>query len=192
MQSIRLFWIFLCISCASAQMSAIGQAYEGFNPCPNGVLSMSRFIGGGPIKENYWNGTLYLDKWPNLSEIRIALTVDNPARIEIDSEVGIVLVEDRTFYITAYGRQPDVDKVNFIIRGTQRGAFPNPTEIKLNNEVICKDPEKVKMHKIRIKCSKCLMMIFNVLVATITAWYIGRSWFDGREKRRTKMWKTLR
>lgn len=133
----------LWISCASAQMALIGEALEGYSPCPNSILFISRYIDGPPSKENYWNGTISLDKWPNLSEIHISLTVDNPARIEIDEEVGRILVDDRTFHINAFGRQPDVKEVKFIVKGTQRNAFPNVEKLLLNNEDICNEPNKV-------------------------------------------------
>ncbi|KAG4079558.1 hypothetical protein HA402_012328 [Bradysia odoriphaga] len=75
-------------------MGLIGDAIESFSPCDEHVLSMNRIIGGRPQLENYWDGTFYLKKWPTLSEVRISLTVDNPAKIELDPNLGRVLVTD--------------------------------------------------------------------------------------------------
>lgn len=139
-----VIWLGLaCASGAAAQMALIGEALEAHSPCDGHVLFMERYSGGPPSKENYWNGTVSLDKWPQLSEVRLELTVDNPARIEVDEEVGRVIVRDKTFHIHAFGRQPELKAVKFVIRGTQRGLFPNVEKLTLNNEDICKHPAKV-------------------------------------------------
>lgn len=126
-------------------MGLIGDAVEAFAPCEEFVLSMNRVIGGRPQLENYWDGTFYLDKWPNLSEVRISLTVDNPAKIEFDQDVGRVLVSGRTFHISTYDKPPKIDNVKFKIRGTPNSAFPNVEKITLNGLDVCKNPKKVDM-----------------------------------------------
>lgn len=70
----------------NGQMTSIGTAIEAFSPCANGALAMTREIGGPPKTENYWDGIVSLKDWPKIPEVRISLTVDNPARIEIVSE----------------------------------------------------------------------------------------------------------
>lgn len=94
----KMFRPFLCVcvslillvvvpSLASAQMGFIGTAIEAFSPCPNGAVAMSREIGGPPNTENYWDGAVSLKDWPEIPEVRVSLTVDNPAKIEIVSEI---------------------------------------------------------------------------------------------------------
>lgn len=124
-------------------MGLIGDAVEAFAPCDDFVLSMSRVIGGRPQLENYWDGTFYLKKWPNLSEVRISLTVNNPAKIEFDQDLGRVLVTGRTFHISTYDKPPKIDNVKFKIRGTLQSAFPNIERITLNGLDVCKNPRKV-------------------------------------------------
>lgn len=70
---------------AAEGMGSIGTAIQGFSPCPNGVMAMTREIGGPPKTENYWDGAVSLKDWPDIREVRLALTVDNPAKIEIVS-----------------------------------------------------------------------------------------------------------
>lgn len=127
----------------TCQMSSIGDAIEIFNPCEDFILSMQRIIGGPPTSENYWDGTFYLDKWPNLTEIRIGLTVDNSARMELDENIGRVLVQGKKFHISVY-HQPGIKTVQFKVRGQPKGAFPNVDNITLNDENVCKNPRKVK------------------------------------------------
>lgn len=142
----------LILVCAATpiapQMGFIGDAIEAFRPCGSSVLNMERIIGGPPNEENYWDGIVSLDKWPTLSEIRLSLTLDAPARIELDENVGRVSVRNRTFYISAYGRQPKVKSVKFTVRGTPKGVFPNVERLTLNNEDVCPNPAKVncKLH----------------------------------------------
>lgn len=136
--------LFPLVAQISGQMGLIGDALEAFGPCDDSVLTMSRLIGGPPRLENYWDGTVNLDKWPTLSEIRIGLTVDNPARIELDEDDGRVLVRNRTFHIRAYGSQPEVNSVKFKIRGEPKGAFPNVERLTLNDEDVCRNPKKWK------------------------------------------------
>lgn len=128
---------------AQEGMVLIGDAVEAFNPCDEFVLTMDRIIGGPPQLENYWDGTVYLEKWPNLPEVRISLTVDNPAKIELDQDLGRVLVSGRTFHMSTYDKPPKIDKVKFKIRGPANGAFPNVEKITLNGLDICKNPRKV-------------------------------------------------
>lgn len=128
---------------AQEGMGFIGDAIEAFAPCDEYVLSMNRVIGGPPQLENYWDGTFYLEKWPNLPEIRIALTVDNPAKIEFDQNLGRVLVSDRTFHISTYDKPPKIKEVKFKIRGHTNGAFPNVEKITLNGLNVCKNPRQV-------------------------------------------------
>lgn len=124
-------------------MTSIGEALEAFAPCDEFVLSMERFIGGRPQLENYWNGTFYLDKWPNISEVRLSLTVDNPAKIEIDPDLGRVNVDGKTFRIFTYDKPPVIGAVKFKIRGPAFEAFPNVERITLNDKDVCKNPRKV-------------------------------------------------
>lgn len=77
--------LLLLINRSDGQMGYIGTAIQAFSPCPNGVLAMSREVGGPPKQENYWDGLVSLKDWPDIPEVRIALTVDNPAKIEIVS-----------------------------------------------------------------------------------------------------------
>ena len=78
----------LCFACCSAQMSYLGSAWEGFNTCPDHILSMSRTIGGPPKAENYWDGELDIKKWPFIRDVRVGLTLDNPAKIEFVSNLA--------------------------------------------------------------------------------------------------------
>lgn len=123
-------------------MSLIGDAIEAFSPCDDFVLAMERLIGGRPKNENYWDGTFYLDKWPNVPEVRIGVTVDNPATIELNEDDGRVLVSDRTFHISAYDHPPKITMLKFKIRGTPFGAFPNVEKVTLNGLDVCKNPKK--------------------------------------------------
>lgn len=128
---------------AQDEMTAIGDAVEAFAPCDEFVLSMERVIGGRPQLENYWDGTFYLNKWPNLTEVRVSLTVDNPAKIEFDKDLGRVLVSGRTFHISTYDKPPTIDEIRFKIQGPAFGAFPNVERITLNDLDVCKNPRKV-------------------------------------------------
>lgn len=80
---IFIYVIFGYVESQSDGMSYLGLAYQGFLPCPD--LTMDRYIGLPPDEENYWNGTLSLDNYPNISEVRIRLTLDNKAVITIVS-----------------------------------------------------------------------------------------------------------
>lgn len=131
------------LSYATGQMIALGDAIEGFAPCDDFVLSMERIIGGPPKLENYWDGTIYLDKWPHIRELRIGLTVDNRARIEINPDDGSVRARGNTFNINVWGHPPLVNKVKFKIRGEPKGAFPNVQKLTLNDQDVCQNPKKV-------------------------------------------------
>lgn len=146
MFSVFLSFVVCAIAPIAPQMTGIGDAVEGFGPCSGDVLRMSRIVGGPPNQENYWDGTVYLDKWPSLGEIRLALTVDAPARIELDENVGRVIVHNRTFHISAFGHPPQVKTVKFTVRGTPKKAFPNVERLTLNDEDVCPNPEKVNGH----------------------------------------------
>lgn len=124
-------------------MGLIGDAIESFSPCDEHVLVMTRIIGGRPQLENYWDGTFYLDKWPNLTEVRVSLTVDNPAKIELDPDLGRVLVTGKSFHISTYDKPPLLENVKFKIRGPAFGAFPNVEGVTLNDLNVCKNPRKV-------------------------------------------------
>lgn len=142
-------------------MGLIGDAIEAFAPCDEFVLSMSRVIGGRPQLENYWDGTFYLNKWPNLSEVRISLTVDNPAKIELDQDLGRVLVSGRTFHISTYDKPPKIADVKFKIRGIPNGAFPNVEQITLNGLDVCNNPRKVILSDCKYENKKKLSKIFD-------------------------------
>lgn len=84
----RLFnsLLFLIVTLTSVSgQGFIGNAIQAFSPCPNAVLAMTREIGGPPKSENYWDGVVSLANWPDIPEVRIAITLDNPAKIEIVS-----------------------------------------------------------------------------------------------------------
>lgn len=74
--------IFLCVKCQS-EMSYIGLPIEAFTPCPD--LGMEHLIGLPPDEENYWDGILFLDRFPNIPELRFKLTLDNEAVVTIVS-----------------------------------------------------------------------------------------------------------
>lgn len=144
-QSIFIFILLAQKYYAQDGMGLLGDAIEAFAPCDDFVLSMDRVIGGRPQLENYWDGTFYLKKWPNLSEVRLSLTVDNPAKIEFDQDLGRVIVSGRTFHLSTYDKPPKIENVKFKIRGTPNGAFPNVVEITLNGLDVCKNPRQVIM-----------------------------------------------
>lgn len=123
-------------------MSLIGDAVEAYRPCDSGVLSMERVIGGHPRTENYWDGRIYFDDWPNLPEVRLSVTVDNPATIELAEDDGRVLVANRTFHITTYDHTPLLKVLKFTVRGTPFGAFPNLERLTLNGLDVCRNPRK--------------------------------------------------
>lgn len=123
-------------------MMLIGDALEAFRPCNSGILSMERIIGGRPRTENYWDGHINLDDWPQLSEVRIALTVDNPATIELNEDDGRVLVNNQTFHISTFDHPPELTALKFKVRGTPFGAFPNIDRITLNGLDVCENPRK--------------------------------------------------
>lgn len=125
-------------------MGLIGDAIEGYRPCDSGVLSMERIIGGRPRTENYWDGQMYFDDWPNLPEIHASLTVDNPATIELNEDDGRVLVTNRTFHISTYDHPPVLKVLKFTVRGIPFGAFPNVERLTLNGLDVCQNPRKWK------------------------------------------------
>lgn len=135
-----LLAILTSINGSEEEMTYIGEAYEGFNPCDDFFLSMDRIIDGPAKSANYWNGIFYFEKWPNLKEYRIALTVDNKARIEFDEDDGAVTVNGKTFNINVWGHPKEF---RFKLRGEPKGAFPNIERITLNDQDICKNPAKV-------------------------------------------------
>lgn len=83
--SVVCLLLLLAVDSSRAQMGFIGTAIQAFSPCKNGALVMSREVGGPPKTENYWDGVVSLKDWPDIPEVRIGLTVDNPAKIEIVS-----------------------------------------------------------------------------------------------------------
>ncbi|GAB0100485.1 uncharacterized protein DMENIID0001_165330 [Sergentomyia squamirostris] len=126
--------------CPADEMSYIGLALEGFSPCPNGVLYMSREIGGPSNLENYWKGEVFLDKWRRLPEVRLRMTLDAPAQLEVDPDLARLSVQNRTFFITTFLTPPKIDKVLFIVRGRPHGKFPNILSLHLNDADICPNP----------------------------------------------------
>lgn len=132
----------LAVRKAYSQMGLIGDAIEAYRPCDSAILTMQRIIGGRPRTENYWDGSIYFDEWSNLSEVRIGLTVDNPATIELNEDDGRVLVNNRTFHISTFDHPPNLAVLKFKIRGTPFGAFPNVVRITLNDLDVCKNPRK--------------------------------------------------
>ncbi|XP_059611560.1 chymotrypsin-C-like [Phlebotomus argentipes] len=147
--SVAFFSVFLLVflvqfpqSRAQDGMSYIGSAVEAFNPCKNGVISMYREIGGPPNLENYWDGTFYLENWPNIPEVRIEITLDAPARMEIDPDEARIHINGRSFYISTFKAPPKIDKVKFTVRGRPRGKFPNVVSVHLNGADVCPMPAK--------------------------------------------------
>lgn len=84
-----------------------------------------------------------MDKWPTLPEVHLSLTVDNPAKIIFDGNVGRVLVDQRTFHISTFEHPPALKQIKFTIRGPAQGAFPNVEKVTLNGLDVCKNPRKV-------------------------------------------------
>lgn len=64
-------------------MSFIGLAYEAYNPCPDGFISMGREIGRKPSEENYWEGSFNLNNFTHLNEARLEITLDNSAVVTV-------------------------------------------------------------------------------------------------------------
>ena len=124
-------------------MSAIGSAYQAHSPCKEGVLFMSREVGGPKKPENYWDGVVDVARWPNIPEIYIELTVDSAARLSIDPDSGHATTRGRTFRIYAYGTPPGVNQVRFKVVGEITAPVPEVVSLKLNNAVICTDIRRV-------------------------------------------------
>ena len=67
-------------------MGLIGDAIEMYKPCENGIVIMSRIIGGPPSKENYWDGSFHVGKlYPNLTEARFTLKFNAAANVSVVS-----------------------------------------------------------------------------------------------------------
>uniref|UniRef100_A0A6B2E8V9 Putative hemolymph proteinase 16 n=1 Tax=Phlebotomus kandelakii TaxID=1109342 RepID=A0A6B2E8V9_9DIPT len=135
-----IFLVELPSSLAQDGMGFIGRALQAFSPCPDGNLHMSREIGGPPNLENYWDGSFYLDKWPNIPEVRLEITLDAPARMEIDPDEARIHINGRSFYITTFQAPPKINRVKFTVRGKPRGKFPNVVSVHLNGADVCPNP----------------------------------------------------
>ncbi|XP_077287857.1 trypsin-1-like [Arctopsyche grandis] len=129
------------VKCQTDGMSFIGLAMEGFNPCPDGFIFMEREIGRRPSVENYWDGTLYLKDYKNLTEARIELRLDNPAVITIDSEIARVYSEGTLFRLFPFDATNDI---NFNVQGVQGQPFPNIVNATLNEKPVCQNATKIE------------------------------------------------
>ncbi|XP_055697780.1 chymotrypsin-like protease CTRL-1 [Phlebotomus papatasi] len=143
-----LFGLLVGISESLAQdgMGYIGLALEAASPCPDSILHMSREIGRPPSVENYWDGVFYFDKWPQIPEVRLHITLKAPARMEIDPDIGRLSVRRRTFMITTFEAPPKLKKIEFTVRGRSGGKFPDIESVHLNGADVCPNPQPFNAH----------------------------------------------
>ncbi|XP_055679891.1 CLIP domain-containing serine protease B15-like [Lutzomyia longipalpis] len=145
MSQLGTFLIFLTIITRSlCEMGYLGLAIEAGSICPNGSLLLSREIGRPPKTENYWDGQFFFDQWPSIPEVRLKVTLDAPARMEIDPDVGRIDVRGRSFIITTFESPPKLESLKFTVRGRRGGKFPNVASVHLNGENICPNPTPFK------------------------------------------------
>lgn len=108
-------------------------------PCGGEVVQMTRPGGHLTADTNYWNGRVDLTDFTYLKSIKLVIKVDQAAEITVDPEVGTISgpKTGKTFRVTYEGAPPDVNEVNFHIRGLQSKLFPNLVSLHLNNREIC-------------------------------------------------------
>lgn len=116
-------------------------------PCDNEIVQMTRPGGHLTAETNYWNGRVDLTDYTYLKSIKLVIKVDQAAQITVDAESGTISgpKTGKTFRVTYEGSPPDVNVVEFHIKGLQSKFFPNLISLHLNNREICKNPSTVRV-----------------------------------------------
>uniref|UniRef100_A0A336LU43 CSON004787 protein n=1 Tax=Culicoides sonorensis TaxID=179676 RepID=A0A336LU43_CULSO len=114
-------------------------------PCNGEIVQMTRPGGKLTPETNYWDGRVDLTDFVYLKSIKIVIMVDQAAKITIEPEVGYVSgpKTGKVFRVTYNGAPPDVNEINFHIKGLQGTLFPNLVSLHLNNREICSNPTSV-------------------------------------------------
>lgn len=119
-----------------------GQKLQQIHPCS--VLLLKRFIDGPYNSGNNWNGTVYLEEWPDLTSHSLLLWLDAPALVKIDKKVGRVYAATNTyFFITSFDSEPGLKSLELLVYGQPNAGFPNVENMTLNGKNVCPNPTKV-------------------------------------------------
>lgn len=136
-----LVFLFVLVSTSApiASQSIRNETFEAFRVCDDNSVQMYMWRNFG---EGLWNASIEIYGWPQLSEIRMTLTLDAPASVELRKTENNVVASNgnRTFQIVT--TQHNGNKVFLSTRYDPR-IFPNVERVQLFNIDVCNDPIQV-------------------------------------------------
>lgn len=119
--------------------------------CNDETVQMTRPGGHVTPETNYWDGRVDLTDYTYLKAIKLVIRVDQAAQINVDPAKGTISgpKTGKLFRVTYEGAPPEVNEVNFHIKGLQGTLFPNLVSLHLNNREICKNPTSVSLVQVK-------------------------------------------